>query len=340
MTRIGYCCKTVVNDAKHGIRNIPEMNFRSTTAKWFREHPREAEQRLWEITEHNCRALLRMVEYVGGLDEHRRMVRIGSDVFPLYTHADARNFWAKDDARNMARKILEQVGDYSRSHDIRLSMHPGQFVVLASDREDVVASSIEEFEYHTLLATMMGYGSAWHDHGFKINVHISGRQGPDGIKRVLGRLSPESRNLITIENEENSHGLDSVLELSSDVAIVLDIHHHWVREAEYIGPTDERVQRVIDSWRGVRPTLHYSVSREDILVGHDPDVLPDRDALVAAGINRQKLRAHSDGYWNHACNQWMSGFLPDFDIQCESKHKNIASEQLVKELLDSGVDLC
>lgn len=330
--KIGYCCKTVVADPKHGIRNVPELNYRGTTFKWLRDNPKLVDDRLWELTEHNCHALRRMVEYVGGLDEHRRMVRIGSDIFPLYTHPEAQHFWARGDARDMARKILEPIGDYSRSHDIRLSFHPGQFTVLASDSEDIVRNSIKEFEYHVDVARMMGYGQSWHDHGFKINVHISGRQGPDGIRRALPRLTPEARNLITIENEENSHGLDSVLELSGDLAIVLDIHHHWVREGEYIRRSDPRVQRVIDSWRGTRPVLHYSVSREDILVGHDPDVLPDRDALIASGINRQKLRAHSDRYWNRACNQWLTEFVDDFDIQCESKHKNLASEALVKEL--------
>ena len=47
----------------------------------------------------------------------------------------------------------------------------------------------------------MGYGRTFQD--FKINVHISGRQGPAGIKAVLPRLSQEARNCITIENEEN-----------------------------------------------------------------------------------------------------------------------------------------
>lgn len=330
--KIGYCCKTVEIDKRGQPASIPDLNFKSTTATWIRNNPGLAEQRLWEITEHNVHALQRMVEYVGRLDEHRRFVRIGSDIFPLFTHPDVQHFWHQDSTRDMARKVLEQVGDYCRSHNIRTSMHPGQFVVLASDREDVVTRSIEEFEYHTLVATMMGYGKSWHDHGFKINVHVSGRNGPDGFRQTLDKLSPESRNLITVENEENSYGIDAVLTLGDCVPVVLDIHHHWVREGEYIRRTDDRVQRVIDSWRGTRPVLHYSVSREDILVGHDTDRLPDRDQLVAAGISKQKLRAHSDYYWNRACNEWATGFLDAFDIQLESKCKNLAADALVKQL--------
>jgi hypothetical protein len=71
--------------------------------------------------------------------------------------------------------------------------------------------------------------------------------------------------------------------------------------------------------------MHYSVSREDLLVGHDPEVLPDMNALLAAGFKKQKLRAHSDFYWNTAVTNWALSFWDNFDIQCESKGKNLSS---------------
>jgi len=173
------------------------------------------------------------------------------------------------------------------------------------------------------MARWMGYGKSFQD--FKINVHISGKQGPAGIVSALERLSPEARNCITIENDENAWGIDSSLELAKHCALVLDIHHHWIRTGEYIQPADDRVRRVIDSWRGVRPAMHYSVSREDYLVGHDADTMPDMTSLLAQGYKKQKLRAHSDFYWNTAVNDWAATFADDFDIQCESKGKNLAS---------------
>jgi hypothetical protein len=86
--------------------------------------------------------------------------------------------------------------------------------------------------------------------------------------------------------------------------------------------------RVIESWRGQRPALHYSVSREDILVGHDRSVRPDLSELLDRGFKKQKLRAHSDFMWNDACNKWVVGFADNFDIQCEAKGKNLASMQV------------
>jgi hypothetical protein len=109
----------------------------------------------------------------------------------------------------------------------------------------------------------------------------------------------------------------------------MDVHHYWIREGEYIQPADDRVKRVIDSWRGVRPAMHYSVSREDVLVGHDPKVLPNMPTLLAAGFKKQKLRAHSDFMWNRAVNEWAASFSPNFDIQVEAKGKNLARDQFV-----------
>jgi UV DNA damage repair endonuclease len=201
--------------------------------------------------------------------------------------------------------------------------------VLASESDGIVERSIEEFEYHADMVRWMGYGKSFQD--FKINVHIAGRRGPDGIREAYKRLSLEARNCITIENEENAWGLNDCLTISDIVPIVLDIHHHWIREGEYILPGDDRVKRVVDSWRGVRPTCHYSVSREDILVGHDVYTAPDHAALLLEGHKKQKLRAHSNFYWNKPVNEWALSFLGTHDIMCESKAKNLASFALAEQ---------
>jgi hypothetical protein len=74
--------------------------------------------------------------------------------------------------------------------------------------------------------------------------------------------------------------------------------------------------------------MHFSTSREDILVDHDPRVRPDLAELLARGYKKQKLRAHSDFCWNSAVNDWALGFRDQFDIQVEAKGKNLASQQL------------
>ncbi len=48
----------------------------------------------------------------------------------------------------------------------------------------------------------------------------------------------------------------------------------------------------------------------------------------AAGLSARNLRAHSDGMWNGAVNDWVGRHLAWTDIEVEAKHKNIVSRQL------------
>ena len=331
--RIGFACKYMHPDQTQKKKLLEEiqrpLNTRSTTVQWLNRQTRDvAEQRLWDIMVHNIQSFYNLVEWVGGLPKELRMVRLGSDVLPVYTQADWSYYWKKPDVIAYCETHFAKVGELARKLDVRLSMHPGQFTVLASDSPDIVNRSIEEFEYHVDCIRWMGYGQQFQD--FKCNVHISGRQGPAGIQAVLPRLSQEARNTITIENDEMSWGTDASLELEKDVALVLDIHHHWVRTGEYIQPTDDRYLRIIDSWRGVRPVIHYSVSREDLLIGHDADTLPNMEELLEQGFKKAKLRAHSDFMWNRAVNDWALSFRDTADIMVESKAKNLASSALLE----------
>lgn len=333
--RIGFACKFSELTPK-GVDSVPDLNYKGTTVAWLkRQKVNEAEDRMWSIVMHNISATQKLVDRVGTLAPHLRMVRLGSDLLPMYTEASYSYFCQRPDVKSYIETHLAKVGESARANGVRLSFHPGQFCVLASDRDDVVERSIEEFEYHADMAKWMGYGREFQD--FKINVHISGRKGPQGIRDVYSRLSPEARNTLTLENEEYTHGLDDCLSLSDLVPTVLDIHHHWIREGEYIDVGGNSVKRVIDSWRGVRPTLHYSVSREDVLVGHCKYTEPDHATLLATGYKKAKLRAHSDYYWNAEVNAWAGQFTEYFDIMCESKAKNLASIKFAEELVQSGI---
>ena len=339
--RFGFCCKWLNDPSETGGMKVNakdrDLNGRSTTMRWLREHKDEAEQRQWDIMNHNARAALLMVERVGEMPPERRMVRLGSEMLQGYTEPSWIDWWQRREIQDHCEKIFAPVGDAARRLGVRLSFHPGQFCVLASESDEIVERSILEFEYHADLARWMGFGQSWHDHGFKINVHLSGKGGAEKFLRTLKRLSPEARNLITIENDEVSNGIDSVLAVAEHVAIVLDVHHHWCHSGSYLDPSDPRTMRVIESWRGTRPVLHYSVSREDLLGDHVRDVRPDYAELTARGHKKQQLRAHSDFYWNDAVTDYVLGFADNFDIQCESKAKNLASKQVYERYISRNI---
>jgi UV DNA damage repair endonuclease len=338
--KIGFACKWIDTPAQvNGIKSnddAKKYNTGSTTVSWLnRQSQHTAEEKLWDLVKGNIEAVKKLVERVGALDENLRMVRLSSDILPVYTEPRWKFFYGLPDVRAYCEREFGKVGAVARERGVRLSMHPGQFTVLASESDDIVNRSIEEFEYHVDMVRWMGYGKSFQD--FKVNVHISGRRGPQGIIDTLQRLSPEARNVITIENDENAWGIESSLELEKHCALVLDVHHHWVRTGEYIQASDDRCKRVIDSWRGVRPAMHYSVSREEWLKGHCDKTLPDYKQLLESGHKKQKLRAHSNFYWNTAVNEWALSFLNTHDIMCESKGKNLASFTLHKQAKDLGL---
>jgi UV damage endonuclease UvdE len=334
IARIGFACKWIDTleqcDGIKATDDARQYNTGGTTVAWLsRQTVDVAEQKLWDLMVSNIESIRKLVERVGTLDEHLRMVRIGSDILPVYTHRDWMYFWSRPDVVAYCEKHFREVGNIARLRNVRLSFHPGQFTVLASDNPDIVDRSIEEFEYHADMARWMGFGQKFQD--LKINVHIAGRQGPQGIRVAYNRLSPEARNCLTIENEEISYGLDDCLSISDVVPIVLDIHHHWVKTGEYISPLDSRVDQVVQSWRGVRPTMHYSVSREDLLVGHSTVDKPQMPVLLEQGYKKAKLRAHSNLMWNTTVNEWALSFMDHFDIMVEAKAKNLASFALANQ---------
>ena len=334
--RLGFCCQWFHHDQTLKKKQLEEyqrpFNTRSTTVRWLNEHKDEAEDKLQFVFHHNLESIKKLITKVGALPPERRMCRLSSPILPVATEATWKYYWSKPDVIAYCEKHFAEAGDLARKLDVKVSFHPGQFTVLASATPDIVERSIEEFEYHASMARMMGFGKSFQD-GCKINIHISGRQGPQGIIDALSRLTPEARNLITIENDEMGWGLDASLELEKHVALVLDIHHHWIRDEEYIDANDDRVKRVIDSWRGQRPTLHYSYSRDEAL---EPAGLGDNmhsqmhniKDLLALGCKKQKLRAHSDFLPNDTVNDWALSFWDNFDIQVEAKAKNLATDQL------------
>lgn len=330
--RLGFCCKWIDNASQvNGIKpkdDAKKFNAGSTTVAWLNRQSRSvAEDKLWSLMQQNISSVYHLVEKVGTLKNELRMVRISSDILPVYTEPNWRYFWQRLDVQAYAERSFFQVGELARKLDVRLSFHPGQFCCIVSDKPDVVDRSIEELEYHTDMIRWMGYGKKFQD--FKCNVHLSGRLGVAGFDSAWRQMSPELRNCLTLENDEYQRNINELIELKDKVAIVLDIHHHFISEGEYIAATDERIKHILDSWRGVRPVVHYSQSREEYISAYS-DCVPEMKMLLEH-TKRAKLRAHSDFYNNPHINAWALTHLKWADLMAESKSKNLGSLQLFNQ---------
>jgi UV DNA damage endonuclease len=327
--RLGFCCKFIPEDGD--AEAARRMNISNVTMAYLaRQEPKAAFDKVAAVVTHNLAVLRRQIEHVGSRPPLERLHRMASQILPGYTHPSCQAFYRDPDLRALIERSLAETGAFARALGVRLSMHPGQFCVIASASESALKNGLDEFEYHTEIMVLMGYGGGWHLHGAHINIHAGARAvGVEGFRAGLARLSEAARNLITVENDEVSYGLDDLLPLADSLPLVLDLHHHWIASrGEYIDPGDPRIARIIESWRGVRPVSHVSVSREDLLSDHDIHARPDFAALVAAGIKPKDLRAHSDLMWNEAVNDLVARHMVWTDFEIEAKLKNIASEGL------------
>lgn len=347
--RLGFCCKFIPDEPPKGFPTLKaareaalHMNLTQATMAYLeRLGPAARRAKIEDLVRHNLGALGRQVDWVAGRPKLERLLRIASNVLPGYTHPVASAIYAEPPMRRLVEDGLARIGERARNGGVRLSFHPGPFCVIASRNPAAAANGIGELEHHADLMAMLGYGTGWHPHGAHINIHVGAREpGIAGFRDALPRLSDTARNLLTVENDENAFGLDTILALADQVPVVLDLHHHWVESrGEYIEPDDPRVARVRDSWRGVRPVAHISVSRETFLDGHDPDTAPDFRALSEAGHGWRDLAAHSDMMWNRAVNALVARHLAWADFEIEAKSKNLASVGIAAQVMRLGASV-
>jgi UV DNA damage repair endonuclease len=335
--RVGYCCKFISPEGDEARERA--LNVRGLTMAYLgRQDPAAAFTKLTEIVSHNLEAVRRQIDEVATRPPLERLLRISSDVLPGYTHPTAAPYYADRDLTALIERSLAEAGETARAAAVRLSMHPAQHAILATVGRSL-DNAVGDIEYHAQVMAMMGYAGGWHPHGASVNVHGGQRAlGAEGVRAGLSRLSAAARDLVTVENDENSFGLDDLLAVAAEVAIVVDLHHHWIKSrGEYLQPDDPRIETVKESWRGVRPLAHVSVSREPLLDGHDPDRLPDFAELLAAGLKPTDLRGHSDMMWNRAMNDLVARHLAWADFEVEAKMKNLASEQLAEHVRAAAV---
>ena len=212
--RLGLCC----------LFKKEPVSFRTTTAKSLLSLPRDRQlQKLSEICFHNASNLYLALETVQRLGIGA--FRIMSPLFPRMTHP-AVGYRLEDlpEGKNI-RKKMEETRMFARKHDIRLSFHPDQFVVLSSPHSQVVENSIRELEYQGMLADAVGADV--------INIHAGGVYGDKSqtlqrLKDVLPHLSASVRKRLTLENDDVSYTPRDLLSFCERFSIpfVYDVHHH------------------------------------------------------------------------------------------------------------------
>jgi UV DNA damage endonuclease len=124
--KIGYPC---INN------NIPRTypsNFKLATY---------SENKLIQTVRGNLIHLSQILDY--NVNHGLLFFRISSDLIPFASHPICKLNWLE-----LFQPEFERIGIFIRNHNIRVSMHPNQFVILNSPNNTIIKNSINELKYH------------------------------------------------------------------------------------------------------------------------------------------------------------------------------------------------
>jgi UV DNA damage endonuclease len=264
-----------------------------------------------------------------------RFYRFSSSIAPYATHPELPQFHGQVDE---CRGELAAFGARARDLGIRLSTHPGQYVVLNSENPATVDAAARDLETQAALMDAMGLGPE------AVTVlHVGGSAGGretalERFERGVERLSDAARARLVIENDDRAFGLSDVLELHArtGLRVVWDILHHHCHDPDGI-PDREALERALATWpAGVTPKIHYSSPKTAI---------EERRKRVGRRVERSwalpQLRAHADMIdpigFEHFVRETASGL--EFDVMLEAKAKDLALLRLRAQLAARGVAL-
>ncbi len=180
-----------------------------------------SEEKLISTVRNNLDCLQRILEY--NVANGFFFFRISSDTVPFASHPICQFDW-----HNHFKKQLSDTGNFIKENDIRISMHPDQFILINSPDEDITNRSISELDYHSTLLDSMHLGPS-----AKIQIHVGGvyKNREKAMQRFLDRydqLPKKIKKRLVIENDDRSYPLSDCLTLHSScsIPIIFDTLHH------------------------------------------------------------------------------------------------------------------
>jgi len=280
---------------------------------------------------HSIEALHGVFDYLAR--EEIGMYRMTASLAPYATHPELPQFHHQLDE---ARGELEALGARARELDLRLSTHPGQYVVLNSEDEGVRDGAVRDLELQAELLDAMGLGPE-----AVVVLHVGGAAGGHaaGVDRFLAgfeRLSERARERLVIENDDRTYALGHVLALHerTGLRVVWDILHHHCNDPDGI-PDREALEAALATWpAGVTPKIHFSSPKT---------AMEERKKRVGRRVERSwvlpQLRAHADMIdpiaFEHFLRDTAAGL--EFDVMLEAKAKDLALLRLRAQIAARGL---
>ncbi len=208
-------------------------------------------RKFYQIVEDNLNCLLETL--IWNVSNNILFFRISSQTIPFASHPANQFNWRKE-----YRETLREIGTFIKNNNIRVSMHPGQFVVINSESKKVFENSVRELIYHCELLEDMEI-----EIEHKIQLHIGGVYGDKlkSINRFIEnfRLLPKNlRDRVVIENDDKSFSLNDCLVIhdATGVPIVFDNFHYICNPGNL--DFDSALRKAISTWSDSPPMIDYS----------------------------------------------------------------------------------
>ena len=205
--RVGYACINL--SFKESFRN-----YRLKTVE------NKEEDKITEVIWHNIRLLKKIIEY--NIAHNIYVYRITSDLVPFCTQPYIEKLYKEKVLNNEEMYgCFTDIKNMQESYGLRLSIHPSQFNVLSSPKEDVVSRSIQEINAQT----------EWirHFNGENVVIHVGGSYGDkkQALERFKTNLKYVDQSLISIENDDKTYNVEEVAALCEERKLkwVYDYHH-------------------------------------------------------------------------------------------------------------------
>ncbi len=214
------------------------------------------EKRLKETVEDNLECLKKILAF--NVKNDLYFFRITSDLVPFASHPVCEFDW-----QGYFKDGFREIGDYIEENDVRISMHPDQFIVLNSNKEEVYDRAVMELVYHADVLDSMNLKT-----DAKIQLHVGGVYGDKekSIERFIeryGELEPKVKRRLVIENDDRSYCLRDCLDIHQDtgVPILFDSFHHELNNSGE--PLERAFELFTSTWKkqdGL-PMVDYSSQR-------------------------------------------------------------------------------
>lgn len=245
--RLGLCCQFLDSP----------IRFRTATHRYVSTLSRAARRTyLAAIAADNAAALAAAIERCTELGIGA--FRINSQMLPLGTHPVSGYALETLDEIGAIGAAFERARELARARDIRLSFHPDQFVVLNSERPEVVRSSAEELEFQAGMAELVGADTVVF-HGGSAAGGVA--QAAERLARGLELLSERARRVVALENDDRRFTPADLLPVCrrAGVPLVYDVHHHRCHGDGL--SVEEATDLAAATWGGREPYAHISSPR-------------------------------------------------------------------------------